>query len=1519
MKKPVLSVYFILCLLGFVFNSPMLAHEGVSSAIELSSLKETTPPPVCNTPTWPSTNNITQTSATFNWSSVSGALSYSVEIRLPNGYWSSIPGSPFMNNYATVYNLQPGTTYEWRVRANCNYGESSYWTSPISFTTDGGGSCNPPSWLDTENITQTTATFDWSSVSGAVSYSVQWRYAGGNWNNLNGGPFYNTYVNVGGLNPGTAYEWRVRSNCSYGMTSAWSYGDSFTTLGYSCSTPTWPSTTNITQTTASFQWSPVSGADSYTVQIRLPNGTWYDIDGSPFMNNYATAYDLNPGTTYEWRVRANCGYGNYSNWTYPVSFTTDGGSCHAPSYLTTTNITHNSATWDWSSVSGAISYSIQWRYPGGTWYNLNGGPFTNSWVAVGGLDPSTTYEWRVKSNCYGGSSEWSYHTSFTTLGYQCETPTWPSTTNITETSATFHWSPVSGADSYTVQIRLPNGYWQDIAGNPFNGTYATVYNLSPNTTYEWRVRANCGYNDYSNWTYPISFTTDGASCHAPTWLGTTNITQTSATLDWSSVSGAMSYTVQYRLAGGTWYTLNGGPFTNSWADIWGLQPGTTYEWRVRSNCANWVISDWSYTVSFTTLGYSCETPTWPSTSNITETSATFHWSAVSGALSYTVQVRWPNGTWIDISGNPFSGTSATVYDLSPNTTYEWRVHANCGIGQYSNWTYPISFTTQGFSCHAPNWLATINITETSATLDWSPVSGALSYMVEYRLAGGTWYTLNGGPFTNTLAEIWGLEPGTAYEWRVRTNCINGMISDWSYPQYFTTLFISCHVPTGLHTTNITETSATFNWTPVAGAENYSVEIRLPWGNWTYIQGSPFSGTSATVDNLSPGTTYEWRVRANCGNGNYSYWSSHVVFTTSGSFSCTAPSELQTLNITQTTATWDWSPVSGAVSYSVQWRFAGGTWYNLPGGPWTNTILNIGGLQPGTAYEWRVRSNCANWTHSDWSAPAVFTTLGSSCTVPTELHTSGITETSATFNWTAVPGALNYSVQIRYPNGSWNYIPGSPFSGTSATHYSLIPGTTYEWRVRANCGYGHYSYWSGSVTFTTLGSSSCTAPVELVTMNITQTTATWDWAPVSGAVSYSVQWRFAGGTWYNLPGGPWTGTLLHIGGLQPGTDYEWRVRSNCHNWVTSDWSAPAAFTTLSSSCGVPLGLATTEITDTSAVFNWTAVAGAIDYSVQIRVPNSSWSFIPGSPFTGTSAMIDDLNPGTAYEWRVRANCGGGYHSSWSAPLGFTTTGTSPGNDNDHCSNAMVLPVNNTCVNTFTSNITATPSSPPPMGWCPTNWYKDVWFKFAMPDVSNPAVTIRTTPGGLTDGVMEVYTGNNCSDLIFLTCEDDNNNGNGSNMPVINLTGGAGDTVWVRVWGYAGTTGSFNICVFDYLSNSIATYDDDIVPLSDLGIEAIAEDKEIPKTENIAEPLYQVTPNPASDMLNIVYSQTSASMVTGLILNDMSGKILIKKDYQSTETNEFREELDVMQLTPGMYILHIMTTSGVISEKVSVVRN
>ena len=1005
-------------------------------------------------------------------------------------------------------------------------------------------------------------------------------------------------------------------------------------------------------------------------------------------------------------------------------------------------------------------------------------------------------------------------------------------------------------------------------------------------------------------------------CYPPDWYYTSGITQNSAIFQWEACYGAYGYSVQWRYPNGSWYDVPGTCY-ETWINVGNFQPCSSYEWRVRSHCGGGYYSAWCYPVYFTTLCNSCPAPYSTNTTNITDHSADLHWAEVWGAQSYTVQIRWPSGTWTTLAGSPCQDTWLSVYGLEPGTSYDWRVKANCGYYSYSDWAYGWFMTSESYYCNYPPWLQCNNITEYSATWKWAGVYGADYYAIQWCYPGGSWNDLSGGPFYGTWCNVSHLNSCTTYQWRVKSYCHYGGWSNWCYPNTFTTTCNnSCAVPGGLITKDVGDYKATFKWSPVYGASSYSVQIKDQWGNWYDAPGSPTTGVWITVNNLSPCKTYQWRVRANCHYGSYSNWSEPKQFTTTCGNGCRAPEWVYTNGISNTFASLHWGSVDGADYYVIEWRLPGGTFSELQGGPFTNTFADLTGLQPSTTYEWRVKAHCNTGNWSDWSSVTSFTTLGNSCGIPFFRYTLPITDSTATFNWSPVNGAQNYTVQIRLPNGAWQDVPGSPTTATSITATGLVPNTQYEWRMQVNCNNGAYSPWLSAIVFTTGTSSGCVSPGSLSSDSLTLTSAILNWDSVPGAETYSVEIRLLpSGAWNPVSGSPVDTNTILVDGLTPFTAYEWRVRANCTGGLHSFWSLAVQFvTTDQPPCPSPLNLAADSITETTAILHWSPADSAQVYQVQIRFPNGPWIDVP-DVIGDTSLLATGLTPNTVYEWRVRAKCDSNFFSNWSSIATFTTTGTLPMNDD--CSTATLLTVETECVSTFASNAGTTASIPPPVGGCDSTNYKDVWFKFTMPDVMNPAVTIRTTAGSLANAVMEVYTGTECSVLSLIACEDNNDNGNGSAMPVINLTGTPSTTIWVRVWGNNGSTGTFTICVFNYISLNYSE-----VPVTDIpfeGMPIVTPDVASPNDmDSNTEAEIFISPNPVSDQLKVEVRQTAERRVIGLRMMDISGKMKFSQEIEPIDQNQFHYTVDVSSFEPGLYLLQVQTTSGMTTEKVMVVR-
>ena len=98
---------------------------------------------------------------------------------------------------------------------------------------------------------------------------------------------------------------------------------------------------------------------------------------------------------------------------------------------------------------------------------------------------------------------------------------------------------------------------------------------------------------------------------------------------------------------------------------------------------------------------------------------------------------------------------------------------------------------------------------------------------------------------------------------------------------------------------------------------------------------------------------------------------HTINATFKQVACDVPSNLYTINIDTTSATFTWYH-AGAQSYDVRYKAQGSTGAFTEANVTTN-LYNAVGLTPNTPYIWQVRANCGGNNHSDWSNAMVFRT------------------------------------------------------------------------------------------------------------------------------------------------------------------------------------------------------------------------------------------------------------------------------------------------------------------------------------------------------------------------------------------------------------------------------------------------------------------------------------------------------------------------------------------------------------------
>ena len=346
-----------------------------------------------------------------------------------------------------------------------------------------------------------------------------------------------------------------------------------------------------------------------------------------------------------------------------------GGSCAVPSSVSAGSVTTSSATISWSSVSGATSYSLQYKLgSASTWTTLT---TTSTSYSLSGLTSATSYNAQVGAVCSSGSSPYSTAITFSTAATGCSDTGEPNNTTATASSIS-SGSPINAlvansadADYYRLvltgtstiaislsnlagdyDLRLLNSAGTQLASSAAGGTTSESISYANAAAGTYYVHV-FGYGGVFSATqcYLLSTTvTPSATCGTPAGLAASSITTTSATVSWGAVSGATSYNVQYKLASASNWTT--GSVASASASLTGLANVTAYNAQVQAVCSSG-SSAYSSAITFTTTSAGC-TDTWESNNT----------SGTAKTIAANTNIQALIGSNGDVDWFKFTNTSA---------------------------------------------------------------------------------------------------------------------------------------------------------------------------------------------------------------------------------------------------------------------------------------------------------------------------------------------------------------------------------------------------------------------------------------------------------------------------------------------------------------------------------------------------------------------------------------------------------------------------------------------------------------------------------------------------------------------------------------------------------------------------------------------------------------------------------------------------------------------------------------------
>jgi large repetitive protein len=978
---------------------------------------------------------------------------------------------------------------------------------------------------------------------------------------------------------------------------------------------------------------------------------------------------------------------------------------------------------DWTAPtenpSGLDDYRVEWSGDGTTWAHWTvreGNPrVIPTTFTVSGLTTGVPYFFRVAGvNVFDGGCNSPWSTTVTAM-----TPRWPppapsglqakpgTPTGSERGAVTLNWTALPefnfSGDNYRVEWSADGTTWTSdtVAANT---TTKTVTGLASGKEFQFRVAGASSFDGFA--AGPWSTTkgsTSRLAATAPTSL-TAAVAPAPAVgsgqvkLSWSAPAddggAAISdYVIERSTDGAVWTVVDDGVSTATTYTLTGLTNGTRYSLRVYAK--NSVgKGDLSTTVGAMPVW----TPTAPSNPSASLSNSpggleyvALTWGAAldngSPITAYLIEASVNGKDWSPVTDVQWStATTGVVHGLTKGTTYRFRVSAQNTVGRGANST-EVSATPEG-KPDAPRGL-TAAVAPASAVgsgevkLSWSaPTNDGGPDVTDYVISmsdGGSSKVVDDGVSTATTYTVHGLANGKRYSFAVGAKNTHGVgdVGTADATPVWTPSAPDGLAATTAPTPGVGSGQVALSWVapvdngkPVTG---YVIEQSVDGTMWTAVADAPSTATAVTVDGLTNGTHYSYRVAAQneLGVGAWSTVQATPVWLPS------APEDLTAAvapdpGLGRGEVGVSWSPAidNGApiTDYLLEMSSDGDTWTAVDDGVSTATMFTVRGLDDATSYQFRVAGLNA-LGQGPWSLPVDATTPTIKPAAPSGLVAwAPAPWRSGTVNltWTAPDddggsAITDYVIERSSDGVEWTAVVDGESTATTLTVDGLTDGTEYSFRVAAinTAGAGE---WSASASTVLEGApaapgglTATVAPAPGVGAG--QVLLSWTAPENTGTlmiVDYVIQRSTDGLTWTVVSDPMSTTTTSVVHGLTNGTSYRFRVGA-VNAAGGGAWSAtaraaprwtPTAPISLRAAVAPTRGVGSGQVKLTWKLPHSTNGAAVRDYLLQRSVDGKHWTTIRDGVSTTRTRIVTGLRNGTSYRFHIAAVNGVG-RGTWSA--------------------------------------------------------------------------------------------------------------------------------------------------------------------------------------------------------------------------------------------------------------------------------